>query len=106
MTVKEFVPAAIVPVTVPPSEPVPVAFESVKFTAVATGLAVFVPSCACTVTLKLDVFGDATDVITSFVGGATSTSVPAESAAVVVSADVRALRTADPFVERSSAFEG
>src|SRR5436189_135185 len=80
-----FAPAAIVPVVVPPSEPVPEATESDTFDAVVTLLAVPQGSVEVTVTEKLVVFA-AGVATTSFVGAPSVTVnvalVPATSAGV------------------------
>src|SRR5712691_8085214 len=77
--------AAIVPVIVPPSEPVPDATESVRLEAVVTLLAVPQGSVEVTVTEKLEVF--AVGVATTSLVGAPSATVkvllvPAASAGV------------------------
>src|SRR5207244_4483840 len=78
-------PAAIVPVVVPPTEPVPEATESDTFEAVVTLLAVPHVSVEVTVTEKLEVF--AVGVATTSLVGAPSVTVnvalvPAASAGV------------------------
>src|SRR5207244_54602 len=80
-----FAPAPIVPVVVPPAEPVPDATERATFEATVTLLAVPQGSVEVTVTEKLDVF--AVGVATSSLVGAPSVTVkvalvPATSAGV------------------------
>src|SRR5437588_458103 len=75
-------PAAIVPVVVPPSEPVPLATERETLEAVVTLLAVPQGSVEVTVTEKLEVFA---------VGVATTSLVGAPSATVKVAPVERAI---------------